>query len=43
LTKGNLRALKTEINAALPAITDSMTRMHLQDLNDRITQALEPK
>ena len=43
ITKGNLRSLKAEINAALPAVTDSMTRMHLQDLNDRITQALEVK
>lgn len=43
LAKGNLRTLRSEINAALPAITDSMTRMHLQDLGDRITQALEPK
>ena len=43
IVKGNLRSLRTEISAALPGITDSMTRMHLQDLNDRIIQALEPK
>jgi hypothetical protein len=43
LVKGNLRSVRSEINAALPAVTDSMTRMHLQDLSDRITQALEPK
>jgi hypothetical protein len=43
IVKGNLRNLRTEINAALPAITDNLTRMHLQDLNDRITQALEVK
>jgi hypothetical protein len=43
LVKGNLRILRTEIKAAIPLISDSMTKMHLQDLNDRITQALEPK
>jgi hypothetical protein len=43
LVKGNLRILRTEINAAIPSISDSMTKMHLQDLNDRITQALDPK
>jgi hypothetical protein len=43
IVKGNLRSLKAEIGAALPAVTDSMTRLHLQDLNDRITQALEVK
>jgi hypothetical protein len=43
LAKGNLRSLRSEINAALPAIPDSMTKMHLLDLSDRITQALEPK
>ena len=43
LVKGNLRNLRSEINAAFPAIPDSMTKMHLQDLSDRITQALEPK
>ncbi len=43
IVKGNMRSLKAEISAALPAVTDSMTRMHLQDLNERITQALEVK
>jgi hypothetical protein len=43
LAKGNLKALRSEINLALPSITDSMTRMHLQDLSERIKEALEPK
>ena len=43
LVKANLRSIRSDINVALPAITESMTRMHLQDLNDRISQALEPK
>lgn len=40
--KGNLRSLQTEINAALPATGDRMTRYHLQDVADRITQILDP-
>ncbi|HRN56965.1 MAG TPA: zinc-dependent metalloprotease, partial [Agriterribacter sp.] len=40
--KGNLRALQAEIKTALPATGDRMTRYHLQDVNDRIEQILDP-
>ena len=41
--KGTLRQLRTEINTALPTTTDRMTRYHLQDVADRISQILDPK
>ena len=40
--KGNLRSLQAEIKTALPAISDRMTRYHLQDVNDRIEKILDP-
>ena len=43
VAKGTLRSLRTDINAALPAITDKMTRYHLQDVLDRIERILNPK
>lgn len=41
--RGNLRALQAEIKTALPAISDKMTRYHLQDVNDRIVKILDPE
>ncbi|MBY0477080.1 MAG: zinc-dependent metalloprotease [Chitinophagaceae bacterium] len=43
ILKGTLRTLRNDIRAAIPTTTDTMTRLHLQDLNDRITQVLEAK
>jgi hypothetical protein len=43
VAKGNLRVLKSQITAALPAYTDRMSRYHLQDLNERIDEILNPK
>jgi hypothetical protein len=43
ILKGTLRTLRTDIRTALPLTTDAMTKLHLQDLNDRITAILEPK
>ena len=43
LVKGNLKQLRNDIRAAIPLITDPMTKLHLQDLEDRINQALDPK
>jgi hypothetical protein len=43
VAKGNLRVLKGQITAALPAYTDRMSRYHLQDLNERIEEILSPK
>jgi hypothetical protein len=43
VAKAQLRALSTEIRAAMPSYTDAASRAHLQDVLDRITQALEPR
>jgi hypothetical protein len=42
IVKAQLRTLQSEIRAALPAYKDAASRAHLQDVNDRITQALDP-
>jgi hypothetical protein len=41
--KGTLRQLRNDIKVALPLTTDNMTKLHLQDLSDRITDMLEKK
>src|SRR5688572_14227886 len=41
ITKASLAGLKSKICAALPFMTDEMTRYHLQDITERITQALD--
>lgn len=41
--KGTLRQLRADINAALPAVQDRMTRYHLQDVSERIGRMLDPK
>jgi hypothetical protein len=41
--KGTLRQLKADINAALPTVTDRMTKYHLQDVSERIGRILDPK
>ncbi len=43
ILKGTLRTLRNDIRLSIPATTDAMTKLHLQDLNERITMALEPK
>ncbi len=43
VAKGTLRSLKTDISAALPSVTDKMTRYHLQDMLERIEKILNPK
>lgn len=43
VAKGTLRQLKAEINAAIPAYSDKMSKMHLQDLSERISQILNPR
>jgi len=42
VARGNLRTLQAEIRAAIPGTTDKMSKYHLQDVNDRITEALDP-
>ncbi len=43
VAKAHLTQLRTDIINALPAYKDNMSRYHLQDLADRIRQALDPK
>lgn len=43
VAKAQLRYVQADIRAALPLVTDAATRIHLQDLNERITEALEKK
>ncbi|MCW3086670.1 MAG: zinc-dependent metalloprotease [Sediminibacterium sp.] len=43
VVRGTLRSLQSEINAAIPATTDKMSKYHLQDVSDRIRKALDPK
>lgn len=43
VAKGNLRSLKAEIAAAIPATTDKLSKLHLQDLNERIDRILNPR
>ncbi|HMC86654.1 MAG TPA: zinc-dependent metalloprotease, partial [Chitinophagaceae bacterium] len=43
VAKGTLRSIKTEISAALPSVSDKMTRYHLQDILERIDKILNPK
>ncbi|MCG7857665.1 zinc-dependent metalloprotease [Flavihumibacter sediminis] len=41
--RGTLRTLQTDIRTATPAYQDLASKYHLQDLNDRITDALTVK
>lgn len=41
--KGTLRAIQADIRGAIPAYSDLATKYHLQDLNDRITDGLNPR
>lgn len=43
LARAHLQQLQSEINAAIPATADKMSRYHLQDVSARIKAALEPK
>lgn len=43
LARAHLVDLRAEINAALPGTTDRMSRVHLQDVVNRINHALDPK
>lgn len=42
VAKAQLRLLQAEIRAALPVYRDVASRAHLQDVSDRITEALNP-
>ncbi len=43
IARGQLVELKTQITAAIPAAKDIMSKYHLQDMQMRITKALDPK
>jgi len=43
ILKGHARSLVSEIRAAVPAVSDQVTRYHLQDVLDRLNNALDPK
>jgi len=43
LVRAHLTSLRTEVNAAAAAITDPMSKYHLQDISKRIEDALNPK
>ncbi len=42
IVKMQLRTVQSEIRTALPAYKDAASRAHLMDVNDRITQVLDP-
>jgi hypothetical protein len=43
LLRGELRTLRTEVVRALPAVTDRMSRLHLEDARDQIDEILDPR
>ncbi|HEX8331445.1 MAG TPA: zinc-dependent metalloprotease, partial [Segetibacter sp.] len=43
IARAQLMSLRTQITAALPTITDRMTKIHLVDLQERIKKALDPQ
>src|SRR5688572_2810714 len=43
LVRAHLSSLRAEVNAAAAAMTDPMSRYHLQDVSKRIDDALNPK
>jgi hypothetical protein len=42
IVKMQLRTLQAEVKGAMGGYSDATTRAHLQDVNERITQALDP-
>lgn len=43
VARAQLVALKTQVAAAIPGISDKMSKYHLQDVSERIKRALDPK
>ncbi len=43
LAKAHARSLASEIRAAIPGTQDAVTKAHLQDVLERLTNALDPK
>jgi hypothetical protein len=42
IARAQLLKLKAQVAAAIPTTTDSMSKIHLQDLQERINRALDP-
>jgi hypothetical protein len=43
LLKGELKALDAQIKTALPTVTDTASKRHLEDARDQIAQILDPR
>ncbi|MFT3846799.1 MAG: zinc-dependent metalloprotease [Lacibacter sp.] len=43
ILKGTLRTLRNDMRSSLPGITDNITKLHLQDLIDRISDVIDVK
>lgn len=43
VARGQLVALKKQVDAAIPGTADKMSKYHLQDVSERIKKALDPK
>jgi len=43
LLRGELRALRGQVVAALPAVSDRASRLHLEDARDQIDEILDPR
>jgi hypothetical protein len=43
LLRGELRTVRSDIARALPAVTDRLSRLHLQDSRDQIDEILDPR
>lgn len=43
LLRGELRALDLQIRNAWPAVTDEVSKRHLQDARDQIAVSLDPR
>jgi hypothetical protein len=43
VARAQLVSLRAQINAAIPGTADKMSKYHLQDVSERIKQALDPK
>jgi hypothetical protein len=43
LLRGELRSVRADIVRALPAVTDRLSRLHLEDARDQIEEILDPR
>ncbi|MCA6445990.1 MAG: zinc-dependent metalloprotease [Chitinophagaceae bacterium] len=43
IVRAQLVSLRSQLNASIPGFTDKLSKAHLQDLSEKIKQALDPK